>query len=181
MPATNLTKRSPGPFTACSERRRASTALELSPARVRRSAAGRTADPRSRAGVFVRHVGPTIGSARHGPGSRRGRHARSRADRAGVTEIAGGDAALPRKGPYETSAALVGLFGVWLPSSGRELPETACFELYLNSPRSARPEEFAYRDTRAAYLTSYLTTRRKPSLPATKPRAPSVTGRPLFP
>ena len=61
----------------------------------------------------------------------------------GVTELAGGDyATLLHKGPYEQlSASYRLLLGAWLPASGRELRDVPCFELYLNSPQTARPEE----------------------------------------
>ena len=61
----------------------------------------------------------------------------------GVTEIAGGEyATLLHKGPYENLGRTYALlFGAWLPSSGRELRDVPCFEMYLNSPQSARPEE----------------------------------------
>ena len=61
----------------------------------------------------------------------------------GVTEIAGGDyATLLHKGPYENlSRSYALLLGAWLPKSGRELRDAPGFELYLNSPQSAAPEE----------------------------------------
>jgi AraC family transcriptional regulator len=61
----------------------------------------------------------------------------------GVTELAGGECAtLLHKGPYENLSATYRLiFGAWLPASGRELRDAPCFELYLNSPQNARPEE----------------------------------------
>jgi AraC family transcriptional regulator len=61
----------------------------------------------------------------------------------GVTELAGGDyATLLHKGPYEKlSDTYRQIFGAWLPQSGRELRDVPCFELYLNSPQNARPEE----------------------------------------
>ena len=61
----------------------------------------------------------------------------------GVTELAGGEyATLLHKGPYVGLSATYRLiFGGWLPESGRELRDVPCFELYLNSPQSARPEE----------------------------------------
>ncbi|HTS62735.1 MAG TPA: AraC family transcriptional regulator [Candidatus Acidoferrales bacterium] len=61
----------------------------------------------------------------------------------GVTELAGGEyATLLHKGPYEKlSASYRLIFGGWLPGSGRELRDAPCFELYLNSPQNARPEE----------------------------------------
>jgi AraC family transcriptional regulator len=61
----------------------------------------------------------------------------------GVTELAGGEyATLLHKGPYENLSTTYRLiFGAWLPGSGRELRDAPCFEVYLNSPQSARPEE----------------------------------------
>ena len=61
----------------------------------------------------------------------------------GVTELAGGEyATLMHKGPYEKLSATYQLiFGGWLPSSGRELRDVPCFELYLNSPQNTRAEE----------------------------------------
>ncbi len=61
----------------------------------------------------------------------------------GVTDIAGGDyATLMHKGPYETlGRAYQVLLGAWLPQSGRELRDVPCFEVYLNSPQTTRPEE----------------------------------------
>lgn len=61
----------------------------------------------------------------------------------GVTELAGGEyATLLHKGPYENLSATYRLiFGAWLPLSGRELRDVPCFELYLNSPQNARPED----------------------------------------
>jgi AraC family transcriptional regulator len=61
----------------------------------------------------------------------------------GVTELAGGDyATLVHKGPYENLSATYRLiFGAWLPESGRELRDAPCFEVYLNSPQNARPED----------------------------------------
>jgi AraC family transcriptional regulator len=61
----------------------------------------------------------------------------------GITELAGGEyATLLHKGPYENLSATYRLiFGAWLPLSGRELRDVPCFELYLNSPQNARPED----------------------------------------
>jgi AraC family transcriptional regulator len=61
----------------------------------------------------------------------------------GVTELAGGEyAMLLHKGPYEKlSESYRLIFGAWLPGSGRELRDVPCFEHYLNSPQTARPEE----------------------------------------
>jgi len=61
----------------------------------------------------------------------------------GVTDLAGGEyATLLHKGPYENLSSCYRLiFGAWLPSSGRELRDVPCFEMYLNSPQNARPED----------------------------------------
>jgi AraC family transcriptional regulator len=61
----------------------------------------------------------------------------------GVTEIAGGEyATITHKGPYEDLGRTYQLLlGGWLPSSGRELRDCPCFELYLNSPQNTQPEE----------------------------------------
>jgi AraC family transcriptional regulator len=61
----------------------------------------------------------------------------------GFTEIAGGDyATISHKGPYEALGQTYQLLlGSWLPESGRELRDVPCFELYLNSPQTARPED----------------------------------------
>ena len=49
---------------------------------------------------------------------------------------------LLHKGPYENLSVTYRLiFGAWLPASGRELRDVPCFEHYLNSPQSARPED----------------------------------------
>ena len=61
----------------------------------------------------------------------------------GVTELAGGEyVTLLHKGPYERLSATYRLiFGGWLPQSGKELRDSPCFELYLNSPQTAAPDE----------------------------------------
>jgi AraC family transcriptional regulator len=61
----------------------------------------------------------------------------------GVMELAGGEyATLMHKGPYETlGRAYQALLGGWLPQSGRELRDAPCFEVYVNSPQSTRPED----------------------------------------
>jgi AraC family transcriptional regulator len=61
----------------------------------------------------------------------------------GVAELAGGEyATLTHQGPYEKMGETYRLIlGGWLPASGRELRDLPCFELYLNSPQNARPEE----------------------------------------
>ena len=61
----------------------------------------------------------------------------------GFGELAGGEyAILMYSGPYEgLGAAYRALFGGWLPSSGRELRDAPCLEVYLNSPQTTRPED----------------------------------------
>lgn len=61
----------------------------------------------------------------------------------GVTELAGGEyTTLLHKGPYQNlSASYRLILGGWLPPSGRELRDVPCFEHYLNSPQTARPED----------------------------------------
>ncbi len=61
----------------------------------------------------------------------------------GVTELAAGEyATIRHTGPYATlSRSYQMLLGVWLPQSGRELREAPCFEVYLNSPQTTRPED----------------------------------------
>jgi AraC family transcriptional regulator len=58
-------------------------------------------------------------------------------------ELAGGEyATLMHKGPYEgLGRAYQALLGGWLPQSGRELRDAPCFEVYLNSPQTSRPED----------------------------------------
>jgi AraC family transcriptional regulator len=57
--------------------------------------------------------------------------------------IPGGDyAVMTHFGPYETlGESYAKLLGQWLPRSGRSLRTTPCFEIYLNSPESAEPED----------------------------------------
>ena len=51
-------------------------------------------------------------------------------------------AVLEHRGPYEAmDAAYRQLYGGWLPRSGYELADAPAFELYLNSPQMARPED----------------------------------------
>jgi AraC family transcriptional regulator len=62
---------------------------------------------------------------------------------AGMQTIAGGEYAVTtHQGPYnkvgDTYAALL---GQWLPRSGRELLNTPCFEVYLNSPENTALED----------------------------------------
>jgi AraC family transcriptional regulator len=62
---------------------------------------------------------------------------------AGTQTVAGGEYAVTtHQGPYnkvgDTYAALL---GQWLPRSGRELLNTPCFEVYLNSPENTAPED----------------------------------------
>ena len=61
----------------------------------------------------------------------------------GVQAITGGDyAVMTHFGPYEKlSASYAKLLGEWLPRSGRNLRSTPCFEVYLNLPESAEPED----------------------------------------
>jgi AraC family transcriptional regulator len=61
----------------------------------------------------------------------------------GVTELAGGDyAVVQHRGPYESlGRTYQALLGGWLPGSGKELRDAPCFEVYLNSPQTARPED----------------------------------------
>lgn len=61
----------------------------------------------------------------------------------GVQEIAGGEyATVVHKGAYQTLGSTYDrIFGAWLPASGRELRDDPAFEVYLNSPQTARPED----------------------------------------
>ena len=61
----------------------------------------------------------------------------------GIEEIAGGEYAVTtHHGAYETlGETYAALLGQWLPRSGRELASAPCFEVYLNSPESAAPED----------------------------------------
>lgn len=60
-----------------------------------------------------------------------------------MAEIAGGrTVVLTFKGPYaQIKRGYDELFGTWLPQSGEEPGEGACYEVYLNDPRSTPPEE----------------------------------------
>lgn len=61
----------------------------------------------------------------------------------GVQIVSGGDyAVMTHFGPYEKlGESYAVLLGQWLPRSGRRLRATPCFEMYLNSPESADPED----------------------------------------
>jgi len=58
-------------------------------------------------------------------------------------ELAGGKTAvLTYRGPYSgASQAYQALFGTWLPMSGEEPADEPCYEVYLNTPRDAAPED----------------------------------------
>ena len=60
----------------------------------------------------------------------------------GVRTIQGGRyAVFLHEGPYtEFENTYDYIYGEWLPSSGEELRDDPCFELYLNSPDDTRPE-----------------------------------------
>ena len=59
-----------------------------------------------------------------------------------VTLAAGRHAVLTYKGPYAgLPAAYDQLFGIWLPASGEEPADAPSFEVYLNSPMDAAPED----------------------------------------
>lgn len=61
----------------------------------------------------------------------------------GAMELAGGDyAVIAHRGPYEGLARTYqSLYGGWLPRSRRDLRDAPAFELYLNSPQNARPQD----------------------------------------
>lgn len=61
----------------------------------------------------------------------------------GVQTVAGGEYAIVvHKGPYENlTQTYMQLYGQWLPSQGREIRSSPCFEVYLNDPQSTPPEE----------------------------------------
>ena len=61
----------------------------------------------------------------------------------GVQVIPGGEYAMTTHfGPYhKLGETYTKLLGQWLPRSGRELRDSACFEVYLNDPQSTAPEE----------------------------------------
>lgn len=57
-----------------------------------------------------------------------------------VELVAGPAARLIHKGPYaELEPVYKHLYGVWLPSSGREPADTPCYEIYLNDPATTAP------------------------------------------
>jgi AraC family transcriptional regulator len=60
-----------------------------------------------------------------------------------VQTLEGGDyAVVTHRGPYEELGKVWSwLFGVWLPSSGRELRHAPPFEISLNSPMNTPPQE----------------------------------------
>ncbi len=64
-------------------------------------------------------------------------------DGIGVQTIEGGECArVTHHGPYaELSRTYAGLFGQWLPRSGRHVRNAPCFEVYLNDPGSTAPED----------------------------------------
>lgn len=56
--------------------------------------------------------------------------------------VAGEYAVLRHRGSYAgIGDAYDWLFGVWLPSSGREEAEQPCYEVYLNTPMEAAPKD----------------------------------------
>lgn len=61
----------------------------------------------------------------------------------GVQTLAGGPyAVFTLKGPYDGLKALYrGIFGQWLPASGRRLRDAPCFEKYLNHPGQTPPKD----------------------------------------
>jgi AraC family transcriptional regulator len=61
----------------------------------------------------------------------------------GVQIIPGGEYAVTTHlGPYEKlNETYARLMGQWLPRSGRELGDAACFEVYLNDPNSTEPAD----------------------------------------
>jgi AraC family transcriptional regulator len=61
----------------------------------------------------------------------------------GIQSIPGGECAvLTHKGPYSgLPDTYRWLFGTWLPASGREPGDAPSYEVYLNSPMNAAPEE----------------------------------------
>jgi len=61
----------------------------------------------------------------------------------GVQVIAGGEHAVTtHQGSYDTiGRTYAALLGQWLPRSGRELANTPCFEVYLNSPENTAPDD----------------------------------------
>lgn len=61
----------------------------------------------------------------------------------GVQDVAGGEYAVTvHRGPYEKlHETYARLCGEWLPGSGREPAALPCYEVYLNDPKTTRPEE----------------------------------------
>jgi AraC family transcriptional regulator len=61
----------------------------------------------------------------------------------GVMELPGGSyAVFTDWGPYDGLGKVYqGIYGGWLPRSGRHLRDTPAFEEYVNSPRDTRPED----------------------------------------
>ena len=61
----------------------------------------------------------------------------------GRQEIPGGEyAVVTHRGPYEElNRTWKGLMGGWFPKSGREPGTGPCFEVYRNSPQTAKPED----------------------------------------
>jgi AraC family transcriptional regulator len=61
----------------------------------------------------------------------------------GIQTIEGGEFAVAtHRGPYETlSATYRGLYGTWLPASGREPRNAPPFEVYRNNPMDTKPED----------------------------------------
>jgi AraC family transcriptional regulator len=61
----------------------------------------------------------------------------------GQKAIAGGKYAIfLHAGPYEMfNKTYDQIYQGWLPSSGEQLRDEPCFELYLNSPAQTKPEE----------------------------------------
>lgn len=51
-------------------------------------------------------------------------------------------AVFTHKGPYENLIHTYrAIYAEWFPESGHELSESTCFELYVNDPRSVKPED----------------------------------------
>ena len=60
----------------------------------------------------------------------------------GVKTLAGGTyAVFLHQGPYENlHKTYREIYGGWLPSSGKQLRDVPCFEIYLNDPQRTKPE-----------------------------------------
>ena len=58
-------------------------------------------------------------------------------------DLPGGDHAVLRHfGPYaELQESYDWLFGTWLPQSGREAAHAPCYEIYVNTPMDAAPQD----------------------------------------